>query len=714
MTNPRWRMPHSHAIDTTRRRRDLTSRPGRNEAARHQRALRILVVVLIPLGIWTFAGLIALWPSDAASHVNADVAGYSIAGVSYPTAEITAIQPVSCEGMAGSTPGVSNQTCATIAVRVLDGEDTGKEVAGIPLTDALYNSGTEVGQRVTLIRIPPLDGQPAQYQFSDFERRTPLLVITLVFAAAVIFVARWRGFAALLGLGFAGFILVKFMFPALVSGSNPLLVGLVGSSAIMFVVLYAAHGFSARTSTALVGTLFGLVTAALLGWGATNWAHLTGVTAEDDYVLAAAAPDLSLTSVVLVGIIVAGLGVLNDVTITQASAVWELADDDPDQKRLFSKAMRIGRDHIASTVYTIAFATAGASLPVLLLIAIYNRPLWQVLQTEQFAAELIRTMIGSIGLILAVPLTTAIGVAVVRASRTSKPSRAPKAASASGPRQFPSMDEDSVPSAAAAHDASSVDGNSPSPESTAGSPAAEGASSADGTHGRCRGRRRDHRAAQAAHPAPTSYPGEGRRLQLLRPARPGLTPCSRSATPATARRPSWSRCPPPSVPTTASSSTSWPPGSAARTGTPGGAMTRSRSLTCRVTSWPGWSARSVGTSQTSASAIWSPRPSSTAAGCASSASAATHRSVPPRPSPGSPTTARSPSRSPCTRPTRTWSGCPRAWTPSSRPRSGAASRPRTVPSPPTDGSARVTGSRCTAAAASGCPSSRSPGRSGPA
>jgi uncharacterized membrane protein len=413
-------MTHSHSIDTSGRRRVPSGRRGRDEAARHQRALRILVVVLIPLGIWTFAGLIALWPKDVASHINADVAGYSIAGVTYPTAEITAIQPVSCEGMAGSTPGMASQTCATISVRVLEGDDNGREVAGIPLTDALYSSGTSIGQRVTLVRIPPIDGQPAQYQFSDFERRVPLLVITLVFAAAVIFVARWRGFAALLGLGFAGFILVEFMFPALVSGANPLLVGLVGSSAIMFVVLYAAHGFSARTSTALVGTLFGLVTAAFLGWGATRWAHLTGVTAEDDYVLSAAAPDLALTSVVLCGIIVAGLGVLNDVTITQASAVWELADSDPDQKRLFSKAMRIGRDHIASTVYTIAFATAGASLPVLLLIAIYNRPLLQVLQTEQFAAELIRTMVGSIGLIMAVPLTTAIGVAVVRASRTGK------------------------------------------------------------------------------------------------------------------------------------------------------------------------------------------------------------------------------------------------------------------------------------------------------
>ena len=379
--------------------------------------------------------------------------------------------------------------------------------------------------------------------------------------------------------GFAGFILVKFMFPALVSGSNPLLIGLIGSSAIMFVVLYAAHGFSARTSTALVGTLFGLVTAALLGWVATNWAHLTGVTAEDDYVLAAAAPDLSLTSVVLVGIIVAGLGVLNDVTITQASAVWELADDDPDQKRLFSKAMRIGRDHIASTVYTIAFATAGASLPVLLLIAIYNRPLFQVLQTEQFAAELIRTMVGSIGLILAVPLTTAIGVAVVRASRTAKPARAPKGA---GPTPVAAGAGTSTATAQPGPPTSTTTGRAPSDR-------------------RARRHRRPGRPStgpsgpdddattvlpKQSDPAPSAAPGQGRRLRLLRPARPRLTRCSPSATPATVRRPSWSRCPRPSAPTTASCSTSWLPACAGRTGTPGAATTRCRCPTCPVTSWP--------------------------------------------------------------------------------------------------------------------------------
>lgn len=399
-----------------------------DELRRHRRALQKLVWVLIPLAIWTVVGLIAMWPGDISSSVNPDVAGYSVPGVTYPTATITGIAEMSCDGLSGSTPGVTDNRCATITATLTEGDDKGLSVS-VPLTDAVFSSGTKVGQDVKLIRVPPADGQPAQYQFSDFSRSTPLLLLTLIFAAVVVAVARWRGFASLVGLGFAGFILVKFMFPALVAGANPILVGLFGSSAIMFVVLYAAHGFSARTTTALVGTLFGLILIALLGWGATRWAHLTGVAAEDDYVLAAAAPNLRLTSVVMCGIIVAGLGVLNDVTITQASAVWELADGGDRSgphasRRLFTRAMRIGRDHIASTVYTIAFATAGASLSVLLLIAVYDRPLLQVLQTEQFAGEIVRTLVGSIGLVLAVPLTTAIGVAVVRASNAGGRGRA--------------------------------------------------------------------------------------------------------------------------------------------------------------------------------------------------------------------------------------------------------------------------------------------------
>lgn len=372
-----------------------------------------MVVILVPLLIWTIAGLIFLWPRGVEGQIDPTIANPP--DVTYLTGKVTNVTEISCEGMAGQVTGTTDQICADLAIEMLEGPEQGQTIqAAIP--DTIYKTGVSIGERVKMMRIPTESGQPPGYQFSDFDRTIPLAVLALVFAVAVVVVARWRGFASLIGLAFAGFILVKFMFPALVVGTNPVLVGLIGSAAIMFVVLYAAHGFSARTTTALLGTLFGLVLAATIGYIVTRWAHLTGVSSEDDYVLAAAAPNMPLTSVVICGIIIAGLGVLNDVTITQASAVWELADADPDRKRLFSRAMRIGRDHIASTVYTIAFATAGAVLPVLLLIVLYQRPLLEVVQTEMFAGEVIRTLVGSLGLILAVPLTTAIGVAVVRVS----------------------------------------------------------------------------------------------------------------------------------------------------------------------------------------------------------------------------------------------------------------------------------------------------------
>ena len=416
----------AHSYSSSKRLSNTGPRPSANpDERRQQRALRILIVVLIPLAIWTVVGLIAFWPGDISRHVNADVAGYNVPGISYPTARITSVKEISCEGLAGSTPGATDARCADVTSQLLEGDDKGTAVT-VPVTAAIYSSGIEVGPVIKLVRVPPSGDQPAQYQFSDFKRSTPLLVVGLIFAAVVIVVARWRGFAALVGLGFAGFVMVTFMFPALIAGTNPIMVGLIGSSAIMFVALYAAHGFSVRTTTALVGTLFGLILISLLGYLATTWSHLTGIAAEDDYLLAAAAPDLRLTSVVICGMIVAGLGILNDVTITQASAVWELADQGATRKHLFSRAMRIGRDHIASTVYTIAFATAGASLGVFLLIKINNRPLLDVLQTERFAAEVLSILVGSIGLVLAVPLTTAVGVAVVHAGGTGRrPARQP-------------------------------------------------------------------------------------------------------------------------------------------------------------------------------------------------------------------------------------------------------------------------------------------------
>ncbi|NNG19970.1 YibE/F family protein [Naumannella sp. ID2617S] len=389
------------------------------DLARQRRALRLMIIALIPIAVWTLGALIVMWPTNVKAHLTEGISTYSVQGLSIETGRMIEVAEINCEGTTGSTPTGPAQSCGKARVEMLTGPEKGQIIDEVTLKASDFSSGAEAGQKVRLFRVP-MEGMPAQYQFNDFERSTPMLVFTALFALAVVAVARLRGLLSLIGLGFAAFILVKFMFPALVVGSNPILVGLVGGSAIMFVVLYTAHGFSARTTTALLGTLFGLFAAAGLGYVATKWAHFTGVTSEDDFVLQAAAPDLKLTSVVICGIMVAGLGVLNDVTITQASAVWELAEADPDGPRLFRRAMRIGRDHIASTVYTIAFATAGATLGTMLLLSIYQRPLFEVIQTETFAQEIMRTVVGSIGLVLAVPLTTAIGVAVVSASKKSR------------------------------------------------------------------------------------------------------------------------------------------------------------------------------------------------------------------------------------------------------------------------------------------------------
>jgi uncharacterized membrane protein len=399
-------------------------KPRIDRRARHRRANRLMVLVLIPLAVWTIAGLIALWPSDTESHVNREGTNYGVTGVSYPSGRVTNIARISCEGVPGSTSGTNTQVCANLTVQVTSGEDQGQTVV-VPVTHVIYASGISIGQRVTLLRIPPIEGQPSQFQFADFNRGAPLLVFTLIFAAAVLLVARWRGLAALVALGVAGIVLTLFVFPALVSGTNPVLIGLIASVAIAFVAVFAAQGLSMTGTIALVGAVGGLIVTAILGWIATRWAHLTGVSGDGDYVLASAAPDLLLSSVISCGIILAALGVLIAVCTAQARAVWRLSETELSARRLFTRAMRSGREFATANIAAIAFATVGAVLPVLLLVVVYGRPLLEVFQTEQFAATLLRILVASTGIVLAIPLTTAVGVLMVRLTRG--PLRARKA-----------------------------------------------------------------------------------------------------------------------------------------------------------------------------------------------------------------------------------------------------------------------------------------------
>ena len=253
--------------------------------------------------------------------------------------------------------------------------------------------------------------------FVDFERTVPVVLLAALYALVVVVVARWRGVRAIGGLILSFVVLFGFMIPALLEGGPPFWVGLIGSMLLMLVVLYFAHGVSLRTTTALLGTFIGLLlTAGLAAW-ASDTAYLVGLGEEYSYILTSVVPEIRLSGIVLTGLLVAGLGVLNDVTITQSSAVWEIKAAQPtiSPRNLFAAGMRIGRDHIASTVYTIAFAYAGAALPMLMVVSLYDRSMMDTLMSAEMVEEVVRILVGSVGLVLAIPITTGIAVAVANA-----------------------------------------------------------------------------------------------------------------------------------------------------------------------------------------------------------------------------------------------------------------------------------------------------------
>ena len=364
-----------------------------------------MLLLLVPVALATVVGLFVLWPGGAPSRAEQAAHVQLPPGTTYPHGRVVSVQRVPC----GSEAAGQAPQCANVVVEVLDGEGKG-DFQQIQLSADVVGGGVAKGDEFVLTRDPGAEGGPA-YAFSDYARGTPIVVLAIAFAVVVGLVARLRGLAALVGLAFAFFILFRFMLPGLLSEESPVLVSLVGTSAIMFVVLYLAHGFSARTTTALVGTLSGLFLVTVLGSVAVSAARLTGITSEETITLLGLDPTLNFSGLVLAGVVVAGLGVLNDVTITQASAIWQLNEVSPEitWRELYSRGMAVGRDHIASTVYTIVFAYAGAALPLLLLFELYSRPFTVSLFSSAVAEEVIRILVGAIALVLAVPLTTAVG-----------------------------------------------------------------------------------------------------------------------------------------------------------------------------------------------------------------------------------------------------------------------------------------------------------------
>jgi uncharacterized membrane protein len=385
----------------------------------------VLLAFLALCAIATVIGVVALWPDSGEVSRLQDKAQFTAPGVTFEKARVTKVQKVCPEGAESGT-GAGSATdstgCGNLETVLTSGPESGtRTLVGVP--PAVAKSGVAAGDTVRLMRLPGRDDAEATYSFDDVIRLKPLWLMAGLFLIVVAAVARLRGLLALVSLAFGGVVLFRFMLPALLSGSDGLAVSLAGSAAIMFVVLYLAHGPSVRTSAALGGTLLGIGITAGVGLVAVHGSNLSGFGSEDAALLSAFAGSVSFQGLLTCALVVAGLGVLNDVTITQASSVWELREAGPELSRrsLFASAMRIGRDHIASTIYTIVFAYAGSALAVLLLLSLYDRPLLDLLSTEAIAEEIVRTLASGIGLVLAVPVTTAIAAVTVTGPRPSGP-----------------------------------------------------------------------------------------------------------------------------------------------------------------------------------------------------------------------------------------------------------------------------------------------------
>jgi uncharacterized membrane protein len=376
------------------------------------RVRRLLTALLVPFALASIAGVVLLYPSGDTPQPNGQIQAVS--------AEVMSVAAGPCQD--GVQVGTVGGPCQVVTVRMTDGAASGREIVKREPNEP-GSPKFAVGDKVVLSYAGANPADPASYRLADFERSLPLALLAGLFALAVIVLGRFQGVAALFALGLSFVVLLLFVLPAIVAGENPLLVAVTGAGLIMFIALYLTHGFSARTSTAVLGTMVSLVLIGGLGVLFTAVTKLTGLDEDTTLLLGTLNNGLDTRGLLLAGLIIGALGVLDDVTVTQASAVWELRRANPllTWRELYAAGLRIGRDHVSSAVNTLVMAYAGAALPVLLYSSISGAGLGTILGSQSIAQEIVRTLVGSIGLVACVPVTTLVAALV--ASREAIPVR---------------------------------------------------------------------------------------------------------------------------------------------------------------------------------------------------------------------------------------------------------------------------------------------------
>ncbi|QFR94650.1 YibE/F family protein [Streptomyces tsukubensis] len=433
--------PHGHGHGSSEY--EAESGPAQPHAHSHQhgpaapgsrRLRRVIAAVLVPFAAAVVVGFVVLWPGGAPGHERTGV------GFDRQTEQglVVKIARTPCDAGGGAqSPGSAGQgtaegqespagsgasaknatakeSCTKATVQVTSGDDTGRTFTELVRPDASRKLHQD--QKVVLAYSPKAPRE-LQYAVTDVNRTLPMVLLAGIFAVAVVVVGRMRGVMALVALAVSFLVLTFFILPAVLQGSNPLAVAVVGAGAIMLIALYMCHGLSARTSVAVLGTLVSLLLIGLLGSVFIGWASLTGNTDDNTGLIHGLYPHIDMSGLLLAGVIIGSLGVLDDVTVTQTSAVWELHQADPtmSRRKLYRAGIRIGRDHIASVVNTLVLAYAGAALPLLLLFSVAQSGVGTVASSELVAEEIVRTLVGSIGLVASVPVTTALAALVVSA-----------------------------------------------------------------------------------------------------------------------------------------------------------------------------------------------------------------------------------------------------------------------------------------------------------
>jgi uncharacterized membrane protein len=308
----------------------------------------------------------------------------------------------------------------TVTVRFDKGEKLGSQVT---ITDSSFRMKT--GDRVYVRYVKNTDGQE-YYSISEPYRIPALFFVVTLFFIAVLFFGGKQGFLSLLALFISFGGIFNFLFPEIIHGGNVIVIATLGALLSLFVVMYLTHGFTRLTTSAFLGCTLSVLVTLFLAIYSVNLMALTGFSDEESVFLnLATGGKLDFVALLVGGIIIGVIGVIDDVAITQASVVHELRHANPNlsPKELYLKASKVGKNHMGAVINTLILAYTGASLPLVLLLYVSDTPVLELMNREAIATEILRSSIGSIGLLCAVPLTTLISIFLMKGENYTKSSK---------------------------------------------------------------------------------------------------------------------------------------------------------------------------------------------------------------------------------------------------------------------------------------------------